>query len=60
MASAIILGHNHPSGNLRPSSQDDALTRKIKEAAALLDITVHDHIIVTPSGFYSYAEEGRL
>lgn len=60
MASAIILGHNHPSGNLRPSSQDDALTKKIKEAAALLDITVHDHIIVTPSGFYSYAEEGRL
>ncbi|MDE6100871.1 MAG: DNA repair protein RadC [Paramuribaculum sp.] len=60
MASAIILGHNHPSGNLRPSIQDDTLTKRIKDAASLLDIAVHDHIIVTPEGFYSYADEGRI
>ncbi len=60
MADAIILVHNHPSGNLRPSAHDDTITRKIKEAGALLDITVHDHIIVCDTGFYSYADEGLL
>lgn len=60
MASSIILAHNHPSGNLRPSAQDDTLTRRIKDAAKLLDIPVLDHLIVTSAGYYSYADEGRL
>lgn len=60
LASGIILVHNHPSGNMRPSAQDDSLTRKIKEAVALLDIRVTDHLIIGPVSYYSYADEGRL
>ncbi|MCH5318740.1 MAG: DNA repair protein RadC [Paramuribaculum sp.] len=60
MASAIILAHNHPSGNLAPSPQDDTLTSKITQAAALLDIRVLDHLIITDSGFYSYSDQGRM
>ncbi|MBD5316959.1 MAG: JAB domain-containing protein [Bacteroides sp.] len=60
-ASAIILTHNHPSGNPRPSSQDDSLTKKIKAACEIMDIRLLDHIIVTPyDSFYSYCDEGRL
>ncbi len=60
VVSAIIPVHNHPSGNLNPSVQDDALTRKIKEGGALLDISVLDHIIISPAGYYSYNDEGRM
>lgn len=60
LASAMILFHNHPSGNLMPSSQDDALTRKIADAAKLIDLRVNDHIIVTDCAYYSYNDEGRL
>lgn len=60
MASSIILAHNHPSGNLTPSSQDDALTRKVTGAMALMDMKVLDHLIVTDNGFYSYNDEGRM
>lgn len=60
LSPCIILAHNHPSGNTTPSGQDDALTDKIRQAAALLDIRILDHIIVGPSGFYSYADNGRL
>jgi len=56
----IILCHNHPSGSLRPSRADEDLTKKIKEAARLLDITVLDHIIVSENGYYSFADEGIL
>ena len=59
-AAAMILSHNHPSGNLRPSTQDDALTRKIKSAAELIDVRVNDHLIFSDSGYYSYADEGRM
>lgn len=59
-ASAIILSHNHPSGNLQPSRQDDALTERTKNAAKLFDIQLLDHIIVSDSGYYSYLDEGRL
>lgn len=60
-ATSIILTHNHPSGNLYPSGQDDSLTRKIKSACELMDIRLLDHIIVTPyDSFYSYCNEGRL
>lgn len=60
-ATSIILTHNHPSGNPRPSGHDDNLTKKIKSACELMDIRLLDHIIVTPyDSFYSYCDEGRL
>ena len=59
-AVSIILAHNHPSGNLKPSRADEELTIKIKEAAKWLDISVLDHIIITKEGYYSFADEGLL
>ncbi|HEX4875346.1 MAG TPA: DNA repair protein RadC, partial [Chitinophagaceae bacterium] len=59
-AVSIILSHNHPSGSLKPSRADEQLTSKIKEAARFLDITVIDHIIVSETGYYSFADEGLL
>ena len=59
-AVGIVLCHNHPSGNLRPSRADEELTHKIKEAAKYFDIKVLDHIIVSNEGFYSFADEGIL
>ncbi|QEC65854.1 DNA repair protein RadC [Panacibacter ginsenosidivorans] len=56
----IILCHNHPSGSIKPSRQDEELTQKIKEAARYLDIKVMDHIIVSEEGYYSFADEGML
>ena len=60
LASAIILVHNHPSGNLNPSKEDIALTRKLKEAGQLLDISVSDHLIVARTGYYSFLDNGRM
>ena len=60
-ATSIILSHNHPSGNVRPSYHDDNLTKKIKSACELTDIRVLDHIIVTSEdSYYSFCDEGRL
>jgi len=59
-AVSIVLCHNHPSGSLRPSRQDEELTQKIKEAARFLDIKVLDHIIVSDAGYFSFADEGIL
>jgi DNA repair protein RadC len=59
-ATSLILCHNHPSGNLRPSTHDDKLTRQVQEAARLLNISLIDHIIFTDEGYYSYADEGKL
>jgi DNA repair protein RadC len=59
-ATAIILAHNHPGGNLIPSQADLMLTRKIKEAAAFHDLLIFDHIIVTSDGYYSFADDGTL
>lgn len=56
----LIISHNHPSGNLKPSKADEMLTMKIKEAGKLLDIQVLDHIIVTSEGYFSFADEGLL
>lgn len=56
----IVLCHNHPSGSLKPSRADEALTKKIKEGGQLLDIHVMDHIIVSEDGYYSFADEGIL
>ena len=59
-ATSIVLSHNHPSGNLKPSKADEDITRKIKLAAEYLDITVLDHIIVSEEGYFSFADEGML
>ncbi|HQW92884.1 MAG TPA: DNA repair protein RadC, partial [Ferruginibacter sp.] len=59
-ATAIVLCHNHPSGNLQPSRADEELTKKIKEAAAFFDIKILDHIIVSEEGYYSFADDGIL
>ena len=59
-ACSIMISHNHPSGNLKPSLPDEQLTQKIKQAGMFLDITLLDHIIVTTEGYYSFADEGLL
>ena len=59
-ASAIILLHNHPSGHTRPSDADIRLTRTIQETAKVLDILVHDHIIIGENRFFSFREEGMM
>lgn len=59
-AAAIILGHNHPSGNLQASKADIAITQKIKEAGKFLDIAVLDHIIVAGNSYTSLADEGLM
>ena len=59
-ASAIILVHNHPSGHVRPSEADLRITKTISETARLLDINVHDHIIVGEDRFFSFREEGMM
>jgi DNA repair protein RadC len=59
--SGIILSHNHPSGNLKPSQGDIAMTKKINNAGHLLEIKLLDHIIVNNEGvYYSFADEGML
>lgn len=59
-ASSMILSHNHPSGNLRPSEQDRQLTKKIQAGAKLLDLMVLDHVIIATNGYYSFADEGLI
>ena len=59
-AASIILSHNHPSGNLKPSQADINLTRKLRDAGQLLDIPVLDHVIFTNSSYFSFADEGIL
>ena len=56
-ATALILCHNHPSGNLKPSEADKQITKKLKEAGKHLDIQVLDHVIVGENGYYSFADE---
>ncbi|MBA7518051.1 hypothetical protein ES705_10116 [subsurface metagenome] len=60
LASSIILCHNHPSGNLQPSEADKKITTKLKDAARIMDMQVLDHLIITDSSFYSFADEGML
>ncbi|MGE4587243.1 MAG: DNA repair protein RadC [Mangrovibacterium sp.] len=60
LASALILCHNHPSGNLQASEADRRITRKIREAAALMEISVLDHVIIGQDGYLSFADEGML
>jgi DNA repair protein RadC len=57
---SMILVHNHPSGSLKPSRQDEELTQKIKCAAGYFDIKMLDHVIISSEGYYSFADEGLL
>lgn len=59
-ACALVMAHNHPSGNLKPSKADEELTLKIKGAGDFLDIKLLDHLIVSTEGYYSFADEGLL
>lgn len=59
-ASSVILCHNHPSGNVKPSAADISLTRKIKQAGILLDIAVLDHIVIAADKYYSFADENMI
>lgn len=60
-AAAIIIAHNHPSGNIEPSSEDDELTRRLSEAGGILGIDVLDHIVLGKgTDYYSYLESGRM
>ncbi|QNF31407.1 JAB domain-containing protein (plasmid) [Adhaeribacter swui] len=59
-ASGIILAHNHPSGNLQASTADRMVTRKLIETGDILDIKVLDHIILTRTGYYSFADDGEM
>ncbi|MBK9800704.1 MAG: JAB domain-containing protein [Bacteroidetes bacterium] len=60
-ASSIILAHNHPSGEMKPSSADISITTQIKSAAKLIDVTLLDHVIIgLKSEFYSFADNGIL
>lgn len=60
LSSALILVHNHPSGTMTPSVPDDSLTRRIVEICKVIDIPVQDHVIIGPSSYYSYRDNGRL
>ena len=59
-SSGILLAHNHPSGALTPSQADQEITRKIALTGKLLDIPVLDHVIISPRGHYSFADEGLM
>ncbi len=59
-ASYIVAAHNHPSGSLEPSKQDDIITKKLVEFGKLIEIQIIDHVIFTDHGYYSYADAGAL
>ena len=59
-ASSIILGHNHPSGVVTPSEADIRITKKVRDAGAMLEVTVLDHLIIGEDNYYSFADEGAL
>ncbi len=60
LASALIVAHNHPSGSLRPSQADQAITQKLIQAGKIFDISVLDHLIISRRGFYSFADSGEM
>ncbi len=59
-AAALVLVHNHPSGSPQPSKEDLDITKRLKDAAASIDVTIHDHIIIAGDTFYSFADHGIL
>ena len=60
MAASLIIVHNHPSGQVTPSKQDDHVTKQLKKAGQLLGISLLDHLIVSSTSYYSYKEEGKI
>jgi len=60
MATSVIIAHNHPSGELIPSSQDKHVTLHIREALELINVRLYDHIIISDRGFYSFTYEGEM
>lgn len=60
LATGIILVHNHPSGNLKPSRADLDITKKLKQSCDLLDISFLDHLIITKDNYFSFADEGLI
>ena len=60
LATGLILAHNHPSGNLKPSEADIQLTQKVKDAAKLMDIEVLDHMILSSNGYFSFTDDGII
>lgn len=60
LASAVVLAHNHPSGSLKPSDPDIKVTQQLKQCLSYFGSVVLDHLIITSSGYYSFAEEGML
>jgi DNA repair protein RadC len=60
MCEAVVLAHNHPTGNLKPSTQDEAITNKIKQALQLIEVRFIDHIIISEAGYLSFAMQGLL
>ena len=59
-AAAVICGHNHPSGEIKPSTDDQAITKKIKKACELVEVQMLDHVIITNGDWYSFADNGLL
>jgi len=59
-ATAVIIAHNHPSGNLKPSKEDLEITRRIREAGNMLNIQLLDHLIITQNSYFSFSDEGLL
>ena len=59
-ASSLVLAHNHPSGNLKPSQADMAITKKIDEAGKMLDVKILDHVIIGDNAYFSFADEGLI
>ena len=59
-ATAVIVAHNHPSGNLKPSSEDINITKKISEGGKILSINLLDHLIITQKSYYSFSDEKIL
>jgi DNA repair protein RadC len=60
LATSLILCHNHPSGNLQPSEADISITRRVKESAALMDISLLDHLIIAGKSYFSLADESLM
>jgi DNA repair protein RadC len=60
LATKIIISHNHPSGNLKPSVSDKNTTQKVKAACQLFDIQLIDHLIISDQGYFSFADQGLL
>jgi DNA repair protein RadC len=60
LCSGVVLAHNHPSGNLKPSVQDEQITKKIIGALELIDVNVLDHLILTADSYYSFKDEGNI